>query len=762
MLFSKPANSVSMTPMMCMLLVAVCASLLGEFGAAASVGVVVEEAASVGQAVLAQDDECDLGSDTQCAVNAMQLRGKKTVAAEAASSSPSPSSPSSSSFASHAAAVITKEDESARQQAMEDATKLRQKAAQVEADAAAEAAKLRYQAIELQFQAHAEQAHRERGSFPTIGSRANQDPVAPANGSWHGGGLVDGLPGQEQVLAMEARDLDWHMGAIVYQVFVDRFAPPEDLESKRQFIQPPRTLHNWTDPVFAGVKDEETKYYTNELAFWGGDLKSLLSKLDYIKSMGNVLYLQPIFKAYSSHKYDTSDYFELDPEYGTLEDFTALADAVHAKGMHLVLDGVFNHMGIRSTWFQDAMASNVSKERNWYFIGEQYGKRGYKSWQSGDTLAELRLEDKSLQETIWNSSDSVVATWLKRGADGWRLDVGTEIGREFLWDLTQAAHRHKYGSLVVGEVSAYPRWWTESMDGVLSFWMGWIISGVVSGKMGGVFAGMQIQDLIYSSSMEQLLRSWIILSNHDLPRLTSKYPDATLRKFAVTLQFVLPGSVCIYYGEEIGMTGSGDPFNRAPMEWDKIGDGNEMYAHFTNLLGMRRLHRALRIGDFHQLLSFSLLAFIRRTDRIDEIVIILANPTDRVVEEQLNVPVEDILEYTLFRDILSNETVRIHGATCTMAVPPHSTRILTMVNEIGPNGAQYKRIYGHWQTFKGVEATFSLGNSLGELIRDPNVMSNGTVYDDGLKKDLNLTMNISPRANDIAIQDQEIPTQALS
>lgn len=533
---------------------------------------------------------------------------------------------------------------------------------------------------------------------------------------WHGGGLVDSLKGDEQVEIMQRRDEDWRIGRIIYQVFVDRFVPPECFKCQEEYLTPPRKLKNWSDPVTSGVQNLETKYYTTEIEFWGGTLKGVLSKLEYIHSLGDVLYLQPIFKAFSAHKYDTSDYYQIDPSYGTLADFTALVDAVHARKMHLVLDGVFNHIGIRSHLFREAFANPKSEYRDWFFIGEQYGKNGYKAWQGGGTLAELRLEETSLKDYLWLRNDSVVATWLKRGADGWRLDVGTEIGREFLWNLTNAAHTHKFGSLVVGEVSAYPRWWTEAMDGVLSFWMGWLIRGVVKREMGGVFVGMQIEQLIQESSMEQVLSSWIIVSNHDLPRLTSVYPDENQRRFARILQFVLPGSVCIYYGEELGMTGDGDPFNRAPMQWDNATDANADFNFSQALVKMRRGLRALRIGDFHSLRSFSLLAFARRTDRISEIVIVLANPLDKPLTELVAVPVEDILEYTLFRDVFTGDEVRFHGGTLQMEVPPQTARVLTMVEEKGPNSDQYKRIYGHWETFDGVDAVFSLGNSVGEII----------------------------------------------
>jgi len=544
-------------------------------------------------------------------------------------------------------------------------------------------------------------------------ARRQQDP----KGHWFGGGRVDRLNGVDQVDIMASRHADWHIGPIIYQVFVDRFAPPtKSLEELRKIHPSPQSVHGWSEPAEGGERNAETKYWTSEIAYWGGDLQGVISKLDYIKSFGDVLYLQPIFEAYSSHKYDTGDYMKIDPAYGTEADFEELAKGLHDRGMRLVLDGVFNHVGVNNKLFKDAMKSPDAPCRHWFFIGEEYGALGYKAWQGGGTLAEWRLEDSNLRDYLWENETSVVATWLQRGADGFRLDVGTEIGREFLWSLTKAAHRHKYGSLIVGEVSAYPRWWTEAMDGVLSFWMGWVISGVANGKMGGVFAGMQIEQLILDSSMEQVLKSWIIVSNHDLPRLTAKYPDPEVRKFAQTLQFVLPGAVCIYYGEELGMVGAVEPFNREPMKWDWANETNEQYNFTRELVNMRRYHRALRIGDFDNLHSFSLLAFMRRTDRIAEMIIVLANPLWTPIEEQLVVPEEDLLEYTLFRDFFSGAETRIHGGTIEAMVPPRTVRVFHMVNETGPSAEQYKRIYGHFDTFPSVSPVGSLGNSVGDII----------------------------------------------
>jgi len=628
---------------------------------------------------LQADSECEGSSDNACAVNALQKRGEK---------------------------LVQQEDQ---QELLESLTARLDKLERHNQVLETQLKQLGQRNQELEELASDHTPKAAGGDFvfghpPTVAKSVN---------TWQGEGKVDSLNGEDQVKVMEWRETNWKIGGVVYQIFVDRFAPPEDgIESKRSLHPPPHVLHNWSDPVKPGVEEPSTKYYTNELEFWGGDLKGVTSKLDYVKQFADIVYLQPIFEAFSVHKYDTSDYLKLDPTYGTLEDFKTMADSIHEKGMKLMLDGVFNHMGVKSPAFQEGLHDPGSKQRKWYFIGPEYGKRGYKTWQNGNSLVELHLEEPSLQDYIWEGNHSVVATWLKRGADGWRLDVGTELGREMLWRLTSAAHRHKYGSHVVGEVSAYPRWWTQALDGVMSFWMGWQIDGFVKQKLPPAAMNANIDRLIRESSMTQVLRSWIIVSNHDLPRLKNVYPDPVVQKLVMTMMFTLPGSPCIYYGEERGMVGAGDPYNRAPMRWDTIYDKG-IFNHTQFMVKMRRTHRALRIGDFHHMQANRILAFTRRTDRVDETIIVLANPSIELVEEMVGVPNEDLLEYTEFKDILTGDSVRVHGATITMPVQPKSVRILAMVNEKGnPNGDQYKRLYGHWATFPHVKASLSSGNMM--------------------------------------------------
>ncbi|CAE8708762.1 unnamed protein product, partial [Polarella glacialis] len=285
-------------------------------------------------------------------------------------------------------------------------------------------------------------------------------------------------PAKALVQIMARREKDWRIGPIVYQVFVDRFAPPADFEQKKALYPEVGTTHKWDELPQGGHLVAEVGYYSNELAFWGGDFASMLSKMDHLKELGvDVLYLQPITECTSNHKYDTKDYMKVDAQYGTLDDFKKVVDTLHGASIKLVLDVVFNHCGKSSPLVQEALADKDSPKRNWFFFGDQY-KQGFKTWGGAPSLVELALENKDLQNYLWNSKDSVLATWLGRGADGCRLDVASEIGLDILAKLKRAAHRHKKDSLVIGEVWAYPPQWTQAMDAVLSLHLGVVIYGL--------------------------------------------------------------------------------------------------------------------------------------------------------------------------------------------------------------------------------------------------------------------------------------------
>ncbi len=262
------------------------------------------------------------------------------------------------------------------------------------------------------------------------------------------------------------REKDWRNGGIVYQIFVDRFVPSADIKSKAHLYQTPRSLQDWQTLPQRGFKDTKTRYWTHELAFWGGDLKSTTTKIDYLKTLGvQTVYLNPIFDAYSNHKYDTYNYEVVSPEYGNLNDLSKLIQQLKDRGMQLVLDGVFNHMAIESPRFLEASKPN-SPYRDWFVFGNQF-PTGVRLWHNAPSLPELNLQNDQVREYLFSGPNSIVKRYIKLGVAGWRLDTAIELGYDYLTELTEAAHEVNPQSLVVGELNNYPQGWSPSMDATM-------------------------------------------------------------------------------------------------------------------------------------------------------------------------------------------------------------------------------------------------------------------------------------------------------
>ena len=336
------------------------------------------------------------------------------------------------------------------------------------------------------------------------------------------------------------RELDWRNGAIVYQVIVDRFAPSLNLEAKKDLYSAPRVLRAWSDQPQAGDYIPELNVYAQELDFWGGDLPSLISKLDYIQDLGvEVLYLSPIQLGFTNHKYDCLDFKQISPELGTREDLRALADNLHSRGMKLVLDGVFNHIGRNSAQFQEAYHNPDSLWRDWFFFDESLAG-GARTWRGQINLPELNLENLAVQEYLWQAKDSVVKTYLQDGVDGWRLDTAYDLGHYFLSELTQSTHQEKPNSLVVGEIINYPAGWMPAMDGVVNYHFRSLIILLVEEQIKVENVASMLSHTILDIGIESLLKSWTFLDNHDLERLATRIKDPIKRKLAQVLQFNLP------------------------------------------------------------------------------------------------------------------------------------------------------------------------------------------------------------------------------
>ncbi|MFZ2989751.1 glycoside hydrolase family 13 protein [Ideonella sp.] len=493
----------------------------------------------------------------------------------------------------------------------------------------------------------------------------------------------------------EQREADWRNGAIVYQVLVDRYVPSAKLDAKRHLYPAPKVLRDWSEPALPGTYLPDAKLSSQELDFWGGDLQSLSTRLGHIQGLGaDVLYLNPIHLAYTNHKYDAFDFKEISPEYGTREEFKQLAADVHRRGMKLVLDGVFNHMGRNAPRFKDAMANPRSLWRDWFAIGPQY-EGGARVWTGYQNLPELNLENPAVRSYLYEAPDSVVRGYLRDGADGWRLDTAFEMGHDYLRALTQAAHQQKPGSLIVGEIVNYPGQWLQSIDAVMNFSLRQIVLGVAQGELPAARGGRMVDRMIQDAGIEPMLKSWMVIDNHDIPRIATQLPETRLRRWVQTLQFTLPGAPNIYYGAELGMTGGGDPQNRGPMRWDLLQDGNAELAWTRQLIALRKTHRALRVGDYRAIDADQLLAFERHTDRALETVLVLANPADQPVTERLMVPNAHLMDDTPLVNALDPAAppVTVFGSGLMTVTVPAKTVLVLKPKERELGGySRYKRV----------------------------------------------------------------------
>lgn len=472
----------------------------------------------------------------------------------------------------------------------------------------------------------------------------------------------------------EARAKDWRMGAIVYQVFVDRFAPSQSLEAKKKIIVAPRKLKEWSETPMPSKYDPKIGY-PHVLEFWGGDLKSVQSKLDYIDSVGaDVLYLTPIFKSYSNHKYDTENYKAIAPEFGTRQDLLDLIADVHKRGKRIMLDGVFNHIGKTSPIFQEAQRGAKSRYRDWFTFGKEFSS-GYKGWYGGAEMPALRLENPAVRDYLWNAQDSVMRSYLRDGIDGWRLDVAYDIGPRYLAEATKAAHETKAGSAVVGEISGYPANWFGAVDGVFNFHSMQVIINMLNTEISGGRAGQMLARVTQDAGIENLLRSWLQIDNHDTPRAADTIADRSLRRLAQALLFTLPGSPVIYYGSELGMHGEGDPQNRAPMRWDLANDKNPDLTWVRQLTRLRKKYPALRYGDFQALDTDSLLAFTRTTDKMGETVLVVVNPNNETTRETFATRVGRILSWGDMEDVLTGDKLPSKTGLLSVSMQARSVRI---------------------------------------------------------------------------------------
>ncbi|MBQ0110996.1 MAG: glycoside hydrolase family 13 protein [Oscillospiraceae bacterium] len=398
-------------------------------------------------------------------------------------------------------------------------------------------------------------------------------------------------------------------GRVMYQIFPDRFnkAGECDLTGK---LEPYYTHQNTHDiPDFLPDEYGEVK----NCDFYGGNINGIAQKLDYLYDLGvRIIYLNPIFKAYSNHRYDTADYLKPDEMLGTPQDFKNLCDRAHKKGMKIILDGVFSHTGSNSLYFDKkgifgggAYKNGQSQYREWYDFSK--GEDDYTSWWGINTLPCVNETNQSYLEFI-TGEKGVLSYWQGLGADGWRLDVADELPEEFIQSLKNRVNKNDKNALVLGEVwedasnkisYGYRRHYFSHglLHGVMNYPLRKAIIDFCMGTDGGDNFKNTVMSIAenYPTFVQGTLMNF--LSSHDTPRILTVLSGVTIENktdranfeldghqmslalkklyVAMFLQFFMIGMPSIYYGDEIAAQGFEDPFCRAYFDWEKQSELRE-------------------------------------------------------------------------------------------------------------------------------------------------------------------------------------------
>ncbi len=424
---------------------------------------------------------------------------------------------------------------------------------------------------------------------------------------------------------------DWAKGATIYQVFPDRFnkAGRVDLTGKLE----PYTIHQYWYEEVDWRPTPEGIVLNND--FYGGNFRGITEKMDYIADLGaTILYLNPISKSFSSHRYDTGDYKTPDPMLGTIEDFKAMVKAAHARGIKVILDGVYSHTGSDSLYFNKngtfdgagAYQSQQSPYYNWYSFYNW--PDSYNAWWSFETLPTVNKMHPDFIKYIITDEDSVIAYWLKTGVDGFRLDVADELPDEFLKMLYDRVKEINPDAYVLGEVwedasnkKAYGlrrKYFTNAeLDSVMNYPFRTAIINFIRGWDSGPALKETVMSIMENYPPQVAACNMNLLGTHDTPRILTALVDdfdgsreekarrrlsrnqfdiARERLFAASfLQYTLPGSPSLYYGDEACMEGYKDPFNRRTYPWGR--EDWEFLEHFKRLGQLRKDYEALRLGD---------------------------------------------------------------------------------------------------------------------------------------------------------------------
>ena len=483
---------------------------------------------------------------------------------------------------------------------------------------------------------------------------------------------------QQTVYSKDFHTPDPFKGGLIYQIFPDRF---NDSGSRKQNVPQDRVMHKNKSDIPVYLPDKTGRIRNND--YYGGDLAGITEKLEYLQSLGvTVIYLNPIAEAHSNHRYNTADYKKVDPLLGTEADFKALCDSAHKKGIKIVIDGVYSHTGDDSVYFNKygrypglgAYQSSSSPYYSWYTFGATRDQ--YNCWWNIDTLPEVKEEDPGYMEFI-TGKNGVLDYWFSLGADGVRLDVADELPDVFIDRVRACVKSHGEDKLLLGEV------WEDASNkishgGRRRYFDGRQLDGVMNYPFRTAILDFaltadaprfmrEVSDIVNHYPPEAMHVCMNMLGTHDTERILtalsgvdlshkSRRAQAAIKlqgealhtakkrlKMCAIINYALPGIPSLYYGDEAGMTGAKDPFNRAFYPWG--AEDAELIGFFRQLGIFRKSFDVLKAGGFYPLSAeMGCIAFLRYQEGKKRVCVIANNnPTE--ITYRLNEDMRDMRVY---------------------------------------------------------------------------------------------------------------------
>lgn len=412
----------------------------------------------------------------------------------------------------------------------------------------------------------------------------------------------------------------WVKETVWYQIFPERFKNGNPSIS-------PENVQEWGEGK------------VTPSSFYGGDLQGVIDGLDYLEDLGITgIYFTPIFKSPSNHKYDTIDYYDIDPHFGDKETFKRLVDECHNRGIRVMLDAVFNHSGYDFAPFQDVLKKQEqSRYKDWFHIHDfpiqTEPKPNYEAFGFVSRMPKLNTQNKDVQDYLLGVSKY----WIEAfDIDGWRLDVANEVDHRFWRKFRDAVKAVKEDIYIVGEA------WHDSMnwlrgdefDAVMNYplvdnLMRYIEEGTIDQR---TFKDRMVHLLhMYPQHVTEHLFN--MLASHDTARLITQTGGSVEKaKLLYLFQFTYPGSPCIYYGDEIGMVGGEEPESRGCMIWDEKRQNKDLYDFIQTLIGLRKTEPGFSNEASFRFNETDTVALTYEKETAHDRVIVLINPTHSAIE----------------------------------------------------------------------------------------------------------------------------------